>query len=778
VSDFVREDLRRLRTATTLDGVAGPRLRFRVDVTPGSWQLGLWLEVEPRGAQPPLVQIQGHQVDPGWQEFHASIDPRESPELTYRVMSAAVEVGDQGLSFELDGRGVDVHLLSVTLIRIFEPTTSLQRQFYSELEVAGGLESEASLASLLNSADESLQRDPADSFTALARQRIELLAEAEKLAAMRGWQWADQQTGTGMFDRMNQTIMLLDGLLGADGARAGPLTDRAQFLRGRLLYWLAKEHGGAVEASRARKDLKDLRSRHQDNDLLAMYTGAKIDVPDPCDSLQPTEGAPVWSNAQREALCRMRQIVRWWVDHQQADTGEFGGKFGDDVELLRWWAPLALSGDQAARRGWQRLADGVWHSKHVVDGYASKARDVEHAAEFVADTAPMMAVLSDDPEYLERLECSARHFERLWTGITPQGRRFFRSAWFSATSIAPEEPKGRDVDYNARAARALRYLAWRRGDPEVIQLLHKWSQAWHWAALRTDKGKPRGILPPSIRFVDEAINGDELTWHRANMEWDYYDWEGSCGALLLDQLLFTYILTGDKALLEPIELYLALIQAVEPELPAADRESLIPGSRPWAVSHLIRSRYFWSVVQQWRLATGDSRWDDLITRHGTDYARYRITGQQQWLLAGLDRCLEGIRYNTPLLTTEAINTDRVYVPGWELVKSMLTGDGMPENASPYFAVTWENTDDGFTALVDDFGPNRLEVNVFSHSSQPAHIVLRPWQLAPGNYRLSCTSPDGSHVDRSLAIAARGERIEVPIPERKLAKIKIEGKHRD
>ena len=282
--------------------------------------------------------------------------------------------------------------------------------------------------------------------------------------------------------------------------------------------------------------MKLLYARHPEDKLLAMYNGEKIDLPDECDCLETAADAPAWSVAEREALCRLRQIAHWWVDHRQIANGELGGKLDDDVEILRWWAPLILSGDETAQRGWRKLADGVWQSTHVRDGYAGQMRDVEHAAEFVADTAPMMVLISDDPAYVDRLTYSARHFDTLWTGNTVKGHRFFRSAWFSSTEIATQEPQGRDLEYNSRAVQAIRYLAWRRPDPEVVRLLHEWSIAWVSAALRTDKGKPKGIIPASVRFTDEAINGDGANWYQADMFWSYYDWDHFSGSMMLDQL--------------------------------------------------------------------------------------------------------------------------------------------------------------------------------------------------------------------------------------------------
>ena len=143
-------------------------------------------------------------------------------------------------------------------------------------------------------------------------------------------------------------------------------------------------------------------------------------------------------------------------------------------------------------------------------------------------------------------------------------------------------------------------------------------------------------------------------------------------------------------------LALDLIQSEEGELIQTKGYSLKEGSRAWAADKLIHSDLFWSVVEQWRFLSGDSRWDDLIMRHGTPYSRYRISGDENHLLEGLDHLLENVRYNTPLKTTEPIHTDRVYAPGYEHLKAMLTGDGIWASISPYYAVSWEKTDEDFT----------------------------------------------------------------------------------
>ncbi len=747
----------------TIDGVAGQRLGFRADVAPGEWILTLWVDAERAGAGTPKLRIQGREQSLGWQAFRPSEEPNHTLPKIYRVFHGKAVVGTQGLSFELIGGQDDVRLLGISLIRQVNPTTSTHRRLAKQLSLAGQYQCNTPLDELVSQVRESLHHDRADAFFALWLERLELLATAERYSSMRGWEWADKETGLGIFDRLTQAVMLSDALLSADRERVSPLAERTLYTRGRLLYWLGEEQLGQHEIAGGRRDLETLYARHPDDKLLAMYNGEKIDLPDKCDCLETSANAPAWSVAEREALCRLRQIVQWWVNHRQIADGELGGKLDDDVEILRWWSPLILAGDETAQQGWQKLADGVWQSGHVRDGYAVQMRDVEHAAEFVSDTAPMMVLISDDPAYVDRLVYSARHFSTLWTGRTAKGHRFFRSAWFSSTDVATEEPKGRDLEYNCRAVQAIRYLAWRRPDPEVVQLLHEWSVAWVSAALRTDKGKPKGIIPASVRFSDEAINGDGANWYQANMFWSYYDWGHFSGSMMLDQLFFTYTLTKDEQLLAPMFLSLDLIRSEEDELLRTKGNLLKKGSRVWAADKLIHSDLFWGVVEQWRFYSNDSRWDDLIMRHGSPYGRYRISGDESHLVDGLDRLLENVRYNTPLKTTEPIHTDRVYAPGYEHLKAMLTGDGIWASVSPYFAVSWEKTDENFTALVSETGETRLKVQLYSHSPEERQIVMRIWQLAPGKYRLRFEAQGQGSQERSIAVQNRGQRIPITLP---------------
>jgi hypothetical protein len=407
-----------------------------------------------------------------------------------------------------------------------------------------------------------------------------------------------------------------------------------------------------------------------------------------------------------------------------------------------------FSGDRKVTAAFGRLAEGVWFSRRMHRGYSREPRDVEHSAEFVADTVPMMAFLTRSEEWLARLAWSHAHMRDLWTGRNAHGDLQFKSAWFGATEINPSPPRNRDVAMNTRATKAVRWLAWLRPDPAADSLLHAWSTTWAKAALRTEKGKPAGLFPASLRWPDAAFNGDEPSWHRANMFWHYFDWRPD--GMLYDQLLCSWLRTRDDALLEPLRRTLALLTEHSPAAAAAPE-----GSAAWAANSLLRSPEFWGVVAQWRLETGDTRFDPLLLQHAPPYLRFRLGGGAQALAEGITRTLlEHLRYNTPMRTTEVLFTDRIHVAqdvgnwdGTDLLVAMLTGNHAPNGLSPYYHVAWETAPPAFTALVTAAGPREFAADLFLHQPATAAINARLFRLSPGPYRLTVRAGDRVLVDR-------------------------------
>lgn len=710
-----RENLARSRDALTRDYVEADSLSFRVEAAPGEWRLAFLSEAGIGDVSTLEFAINGVPQVLEWTQFDPQAEPREDLRAHYRMYMAPVTVGGDGLELTWRDETEPVRLIAVHLY----PRGS--------------------------DADQALQRDT----LALAKRYFE---------GYRGWEWARQKTGLSMFARYEQAVSLYDALLGDVDFQKSELFVETLFDRARLNHWRYLEQHGERTGIAARRDLKRLQELGLDTPLLRMYLGEKIDEPDACDDLAPAGDAPEWAVMQREVLCRTHLVAHWWIDERQADNGELGGKIADDVEMTRWWAIPYLAGDDKVEQGWLKLSDAVYSSDLMENGYTRKPIDVEHSSEPTADTAMVLA-LSGEPDLIGRLEPTIGYFLDNWTVATGEGRRLFKSAWFGATQIDVRPPRDRDLPMTARAVKPVRYVSFATGNEDAERGLVEWARAWADAVMSTDKGKPVGIVPASIRAADGAINGDEPTWYRANMFWPYFEWESGNGVQIYDALLYAYELSGDedlnRALLTAFDLVAALIRGEE--LPGPDA-----GGPRWAAKHLAGSG-FYSIWSQWRLLTGDTRYDDILLERGGAYLRYRLSGDEQLLANAGDKILQSVRYNFPLKTSEALFTDRVYITergdrgtsSADLV-GMLTG-AVAYN-SPYFAVTWTQAIPGFTALVTSSEPKRLVIDTWLFGDEPAEVSARLWRLQPGNYTLKITVQDGVALEREIVVEGRGPEV--------------------
>ena len=80
---------------------------------------------------------------------------------------------------------------------------------------------------------------------------------------------------------------------------------------------------------------------------------------------------PEWAYLQNKVSNTMLDIIYYWVNNRQANNGEFGGKFDDDCEMLRWW-PISrvVFDDTIALKGMKRLVDGIWNSEWIYKGFS------------------------------------------------------------------------------------------------------------------------------------------------------------------------------------------------------------------------------------------------------------------------------------------------------------------------------------------------------------------------------------------------------------------------
>lgn len=749
-----------LRNKLTTDGVTGKEIEFKTNIKSGKWWLTFWMEAGNDYTNSARLKINSRDREINWFRVKAGELGESEYMNLYRVYHSLIEIDGNEFVLNLKGGKDSIRVLSLSLIPYEDPKTDLHFKIERLVKEAGKHKSKISLNDLNRYLSEQSALYPDDSYIRYVSNLTSLMAEADRLNNMMGWEWASQMTGLGIFDRLHQTICLLDAQIEHDYDKRNPFRERALWMRGKLGYDLNLQRGGQHEKEMAASDLAELLKLYPEDENLIMLNGTKIDQPDYCDFLPSEPDAPEWSLLQRELICRLSGEIKWWVTERQAPNGELGGKLGDDVELLRWWTPFLLSGNKYAIAGWKKLADEVWRSPKVYKGYSKFPIDVEHASEFISDSTPELLFVDSDSTYFKRLLYTAEYFENLWSAKNKFGRRFFKSAWFGSTEVDDRPPRDRDVDYNTRALKPLRYLAWSSRKQELINLLNEWSEAWLHVALSTDKKKPEGLLPSSVRWYDEAINGDGLTWYQSDMLWDYFDWRHSAGSMILDQMFFTYTLNNNSNLLKPIILSLDLIKSNIHRIGSSNSE---PGSEIWAVNTLISKKNFWEVISKWRFTTENKNYDSILLKYGNDYTKFRITGNYNYLIKGLSEALEEIRYNTPLRTTLAWHTDRVRTGGADLLKAMLTGDGTPEGSSPYYAVTWENTDNNFTALVTDTNKEKLSIEIYLFGKDELNVTARIWQLQKGEYDLLYKNCYGDVLKKNrFAVNKVGQKINLEI----------------
>jgi hypothetical protein len=761
-----------IRAPALLDGVGGPACALQLDLAPGRWAALVFLDDGHRDAHTIRVRIDARDTPHNPRAFGLEEEPGPPPINRYRVAhfvfqaSAGTPVTFSFAHPVPAAAPHGVRLLALQLLPLPDPTTDRTRWLHRLLVAAGRHDSRASLDGLHVELGTAAEDPAARHFGAYWQAQLALLAEAERWHAAGGWDHVNARTRSSMFTRYKQALALLDPLVEHPDGDAFPLRPRALWLRTRLLYWIWLEQKLPPDDSALARDLAAMRRLAPADPLVAMYAGEQVPDRDAPTLSPPLPGAPAWSVAQLEALQRLRHVAHHWIDRRQAPNGELGGKPDDDVETLRWWPVLMFSGDRKVLDGFARLADGVWFSRHLHLGFSREPRDVEHSSEFVADTAPLLAWFTRTPEAIDRLAWSHRHFRDLWTGRNTHGDLHFQSAWIGSTSILSEPPRNRDVALNTRAVKAVRYLAALRPADGATPLLHAWSRAWAAAAARTDKGKPAGLFPASVRWPDATFNADEPSWHRANMFWRYFDWRGD--GMLYDQLLQAWTLTGDDSLLAPLRTTLDLLAAwTDPAARAAAPE----GSAGWAAARLFERPDFWGVVAQWRFETGDASRDAFLLRHGPPYLRVRLGADAAALVDGLTRTLlEPLRFNTPLRTTEVLFTDRIHVSrdegnvdGIDLLLAMLTGQHVTEAASPYYRVIWEDAPGTFTALVSDTGPRTFVADLFLHQAGPSPLSPRLLRLPPGRYRLTLRASERTLLDREETVTGPDHRVHLELP---------------
>lgn len=590
-------------------------------------------------------------------------------------------------------------------------------------------------------------------------------------------------------------------------AADSPLKPLCEFYRGRMIAWNLIENSSVRTNPKEAKWFKDEAvasfqrtvKAFPRNEAARMYLGEALPwgvIP------AKVTGAPEWATLQREQLERLGEIIRWWITHRQREDGQFGGGWGDDCEMWRWWSSVLLGFDDPQITAAQlKFSRSAVTRPHLKGGFNTEVMDVEHAAEDTTDNLVPLMVLEPENEKWTKWGLKLGDFMReVWTGRNERGQIQFKSFYFSATETAPQPQRALDVIANVGALHPA-LLAWQKtGDAKLGAQICDWLDTWVDATARAENGKPAGILPASIRWPDGQAAGAEGNWWEpvkpGGYMHSYYIWP-SVITEITDALMVAHVMTGKEHYLDPLR-SMAAIRLKHLKNPAGE---LKPGTEAWCADQLAPRQNANSntgglvkTLARFKALTGTAEFDELIALEGSEFVIRTDQAGKRELEVALRESLAALRVNFPGFTSEVRSTDRcvrfvqflaedyafdaykgVMQPKHELLYRMVTGD---KNAPrfPQMAVRWLTPPKDIAALVTEASTTQFAAELFHFGKKPREMSAELRQLKPGSYAVSLVV-DGKPVklaDDSVKIEkGRFARLPLVLPPQGLAVLRVE-----
>ncbi|MDI9584490.1 MAG: hypothetical protein QM473_09745 [Acidobacteriota bacterium] len=537
----------------------------------------------------------------------------------------------------------------------------------------------------------------------------------------------------------------------------------------------------------AREFFEKYHAAFPENRIARMYLGEGI----PWEKTWPAvESAPQWAVDQRAGLEAIADIVEWWIDNRQQANGAFGGGWGDDCEMWRWWVPVMIAfEDRKITDAQAKFSEAVMGQDYMKGGFMTKMTDVEHSAEDSTDTIlPMMHLAPDDEIWRGRALRLAELMRDLWTGRNERGFLQFKSTYFTVDKVHEDPQKACDTPYHVRAIQPA-LLYWQRtGDPQLTALFSDWMDTWVDATAREENGKPAGIIPAALHWPEGTVGGISPNWWdpRNHNEPTLYEWPSSMGAFM-DAMLLTYHMTDDEKYLAPIRSMARIrLDYLQSGRPAGD-----PGTLNWCAA---RMGFIGGTMAKYRAITGDPQFDGLLAGGGSAYQGFLLTGDRKPLEAALEGNAKAFAYNFPRYTSEVRWTDRVlrfpavftgkvklaepnfevHQPAPDLLYSTATGD---PGALGYFqmnAVRWLTKPREIAALVTAAGSDRFSAELFHFGEAPRPMAAEFYLLGPGEYRLSVRRAGNEQPLETVPFTVEGARAQAAftLPARELCVVEV------
>ena len=183
--------------------------------------------------------------------------------------------------------------------------------------------------------------------------------------------------------------------------------------------------------------------------------------------------------------------------------------------------------------------------------------DAEHTTDYRPPLGMMVQIDYGNPKWIERSMKTAKLMRDFWTRVRCMKTAFPRQLLWRHAVGSGDQRNDSWINYRAirPAAAVLKY----NQNPTIARLYVELADAWLAAAMSTERGKPRGVIPAEVSFPDGMAGGTgSPNWYTASHapETGNEDWRRRAKPTkYLYELFFNaYDVTGDAKYFEPLKL--------------------------------------------------------------------------------------------------------------------------------------------------------------------------------------------------------------------------------
>jgi len=565
----------------------------------------------------------------------------------------------------------------------------------------------------------------------------------------------------------------------------------------RMLMWVAFEHGYIWSIPEKRLEIigevkanfEKLRIIFPENKIINMYLGEIYPTKSP---LAFDVNAPAWANDQREAIERLTEIINWWIDNRHLEKGDYGGGWGDDCEMWRFWQPILIGfQDPKIEAAQEKFSKALLAQPHMAKGYTNQMSDVEHTAEDGSDAiTPMMLLQPDNMEWTNKALQLYSMMDTLWTGINDRGQLQFKSTYFTSDSVDITDWKACGTVYHPRAVQPL-LLYWQRtGDQKVGELLLRWLSTWVDATAREERGKPAGVIPSAIHWPDGNVGGTSPNWWEPKnyLSSPLYSYP-SAMTMMTQSILLAFHMSQDSTFLQPIR---SMANVRQYFLNQKSSEPITPGSKLWCGQRLGSLS---GVLSKYQILTKNNEFDSLIQNSLSPYMHFRLYQNETALFEKFRNTAKALRDNFPGYTQEVRFTDRVLrfpylfstpklfsnleepilIPDTKTLLSSITGEPGDGLYFPMHAVRWLTKPKDIAALVHQSSPNNFKAELYHFGEQERSFDAELYLLNNGKYEGKLIDVESGTVlmNTIFEVKESATRIKIKLPPKKLCQFIVE-----